>query len=154
MRVSVLYSGALAAAVLVGCSANGGSRALPGAPAQAPAMRASGIHVVGARPDAHCPPSYSGCITVNAASGGSILLCEGSCGPVNYNWSSTFMRRKKGTAFGKFTATFDPNPGNLVTDTVTELRHVKPSHGKYKWVQAVKVCGTGCTTGYVGIATS
>ncbi|MGA8534708.1 MAG: hypothetical protein WB615_11410 [Candidatus Tumulicola sp.] len=153
MRGSVLYAGALAAAVLAACSGGAGPQAIPGA-RQAPAMRASEIHVVGARPDANCPKIYSGCIIVNAASGGSILLCYGSCGPVHYQWSSTFLRRKKGTAFGKFTATFDPNPGDPVTDTVTELRHVKPSHGKYKWLQAVKVCGTGCSTGYVGIATS
>ena len=93
-------------------------------------------------------------MTVNAASGGSILLCYGSCGSINYQWSSTFTKGKKQRPFGKLEATFTPNPGNLVTDQVTEKRPIKSSNGKYKYLQHVKICeGSSCATGLVAIAT-
>lgn len=154
MNGNVLVAGVLAAGVLAGCSGAGVPQSVPAQTGAPERLIASQIHVLGARRDVNCPKTYSGCITVNATSGGSIELCYGSCGPANYRWSSTFSRKRTGAPYGRFLGTFTPNPGDPVTDTVTELRPVKSSQGKYRWYQAVTVCGSGCVQTMVGIATT
>ncbi|MGA8575197.1 MAG: hypothetical protein WB609_05825 [Candidatus Cybelea sp.] len=155
MHRFVLVAGALAATVLTACSGGGIPQAVPGTHPGAPARRTGAqIHILGAHPDANCPKTYSGCITVNATSGGSIELCYGSCGGGHYTWSSTFSRKRTGAPYGRFLGTFAPNPGNPVTDTVTELKPVKASQGRYRWYQTVTVCGSGCVQTMIGIATT
>ena len=165
MRITPLFTtGVLAVAVgLTACS--GGSQAIPGAggaQAVAPATHsASHLVVVGAQRDASCPSGDFTCVTVNAASGGSVGICvstTGTCGGTlsPYKWSGKFFT-KKGKKFTHFKGVFSPNPGNPVTDTITERRALKSSKGNYNWYQTITACpqpSGSCLTGNIGIATS
>ncbi len=158
MRITLLFTtGVLAVAVgLAACS--GGSQALPGGSQAVAPMAHSALHLsaVSTLRDLSCPYSDFACVTVNSSSGGSISICV--CGGPSVTWSGAFYT-KKGALFHKFVGSFDPNPGNPMTVTITERKPVKSSNGnyngKYKWYEAIMACpeSGSCYSGNLGIAT-
>ena len=164
MRLPLLLVTGTLAAGLVACSSGGGSQALPNGAAVAP-MAHSGLHLAstGGQRDASCPSSDFACVTVNSSSGGAIGICVSSSGvcsgtlPGPFKWKSVITKNKTGKKFKTMKAKFSPNPGNPVTDTITEKKPVKSSKGNYLYTQTITACTLGsspsCLSGTIGIAT-
>lgn len=144
-----------------GCSSGSHSQALPAGLQSAEIDgRFSAPQIVvragthGVRNAAGCPrKKYVQCATLSNSGPVSIMLDCSYCPPGTY-WGGAVYRRN-GKLFKAITSSFTPDPGNPITDTITEKRQVKPSGGKVKYVQQYDFCiYSNCSNTFaIGIVT-
>lgn len=157
MRFSLLLTAsALAAAIAItGCS-SGGSQALPGGSQSVSTMsrHAGNLQIVPMHPSPQsCNYSkYDECVTVTKSTPFTQEWCistNGSCNTpccgTDWTWSLPIVT-VKGKAFKKMVSSWDPNPGNPSTLTISEKKKVKNSHGKVKYEGSLSGCSPtyGC----------
>lgn len=112
----------------------------------------AGTH--GVRNAEECPrKKYVQCVTLSNSEPASITLDCSYCPPGTY-WGGA-VYRKNGKLFRALTSSFTPDPGNPITDTISERRQVKPSEGKVKYVQQYDFCiYSNCSNTFaIGIVT-
>jgi|SRR5579871_1093426 len=159
---------AVAALVLAGCG-SGQQAVTPVNTGAAQQFVASGGHsghlvLMGATERLKtCPSKYVYCVKLAAFKPAQLYFCYSTvsyCGPsqFQYYWYDVFYTANGRTIVGYFDGGFNPNPGDPTYDTISLVEHVKSTHGKIKYYQAI--CeNTGSLPGcngnyewYVGIA--
>jgi hypothetical protein len=163
----LLASSALAATIAIaGCSAGGGSQAIPGGSQSSMAQRGH-LQIVsaGIQKNTSCPSTYLECATVSKKAPftqGWCISSTGSCNTpccgTNWTWALPITVVKTGKPYKKLISSWSPNPGNPTTLTISEKGKVKKSHGKVKYEGALSACSPtyGCVYGSkpIGIITS
>ena len=154
----------IGALIIAGCSAKqqGQIPAPAGAQETNAASRSAGHLILRAgsvKPDAQCPSGYVYCVTLAEGKPATLYFCYSTasyCGPsqYQYSWQSLFIVRKSGSINDYFSGAFSPNPGDPTYDTISEVKKLRSTQGRYKYAQKVcPVVGSLCSVHFfVGIA--
>ncbi len=154
MRFSILCASTALAASLLLSACSGGSGSLPTGSQTASSMgHQNNLKIISMTPVRQsCNYSaYYECVTVSKATPFTQEWCissTGSCGsvfPGTWTWSTT-ITTTKGKKYKKLAASYDPNPGNPSTLTISEKKKVKSSKGKIKYEGSLQACSNtyGC----------
>jgi hypothetical protein len=155
----VVVIGMAAGFPIAACSSSGSS-ALPGASQATASAARSALRLVavGAAPDASCPSQFLECVTVTKKTPAQFSICAeetGTCpAPGVWTWSET-IETAAGKPVKKIVGNISPNPGNPITDTVSENKRVKSSKQTAKYQQLIEACDSSsdCIQGAIGIIT-
>lgn len=141
------------------CSSTGS----PGVPGASPATTSgakTALHfaAIGVKPEASCPSQFFECATISRTKHARLSICVayyGSCpAPGVWMWSET-IETLAGKPVHKILGSISPNPGNPVTDKISEKKRVRPSKGAVKYQQLIEACNSssGCIQAAIGIIT-
>lgn len=150
--------GIVAGLMLAACSSSG-SPTLPGASQAVTSGAHTALHLVlvGVRPEASCPSQFFQCVTISRTKHARVSVCveqNSSCpAPGSWTWSEA-IQTLAGKPVHKIIGDISPNPGNPITDKISEKRAVKSSKGEAKYQQIIEACSySSCIQGAIGIIT-